>query len=92
MTIEGDSYTIKELIQKHILGQLPDVGREPIYNNGSLDDYDLEKVRDYDLAERDEVMNSNSLKINDLKEKLVKKVQEPIAEPLKVQNEPVEGE
>lgn len=70
LTVEGESYTITELMRKHILGQAPNVAREAIYIDQDDDGYDIEKLRDSDLVERDEVKASNTLKIKELEEKV----------------------
>lgn len=91
LTVEGEAYTVAELLIKHTNGIYPNIGRIGTFEDQNFDGVDLEKVGSMDLAEVDEIKEVNSLKINELKGKLtpkeVKKVQEPIPEPENVQND-----
>lgn len=91
-TIQGEAYTIQELFAKYAQGTLDLEGKQPVYNGLDLDQPDMEKVGNLDLVEKSELVDSNTLRVNELKEKMTQKVSEPIPEPEKIPNKPEKGD
>lgn len=58
-TIQDDSYSIKELLEKHTRGLDPRVSKIPIFNESELDDLDLEKFSRGDVGEKHRIANSH---------------------------------
>lgn len=72
MTVPDETLTIREIVEKHIRGQriADTLMRTPVYNESSdFDDDDMEKLRDSDLYEQEEIKNLHKQKISDFKEK-----------------------
>lgn len=52
VTLEGQSYSVKDVMARSMQGIIPDMMRKAIYVDAQyFDDIDLEKVKDYDPAE-----------------------------------------
>ncbi len=80
MTIQGEAYTIQELLKKHSSGSMPDVGREPIYTDPiDIDTLDLSSFDRMDLAEQQEYQKYQKKQIKALQIS-VKKQAEQIKE------------
>lgn len=56
-TVQGDSYTVKELIEKHVNGIMPAVGLQPEYDHEepSHDDDVTLRSPDLDLSDIDQI-------------------------------------
>ncbi len=69
-TVEGESYTIQELIKRHVNGLMPPVGLTPLYDHDepTHDDYIGMRKPDFDLTDIDEIKN----KVKDANEKISK--------------------
>lgn len=67
-TIENDSYTVRELLEKHTQGIHPAVSKKETTSeqNATFDDLDLEKVTDMDMVETEEISKEYLQKIEDL--------------------------
>nr|QJB18819.1 MAG: hypothetical protein [Microvirus sp.] len=78
MTIVGEAYTIRELLEKHVNGIDVNIGRTPVYNSQTdWDDIDLEKYANMDLTEKDELLtnvkqsvSNKTQQLNDLKKRI----------------------
>lgn len=59
LTVQGDAYTVKQLLEKHVQGIMPPVGLDPLYDheepsfeddttlrNPDLDLTDIDKIKD----------------------------------------------
>ncbi|WNK13225.1 MAG: hypothetical protein [Microvirus sp.] len=58
-TVEGDAYTVQELIDRMNNGLIPDVQQNPQYDDdASHDSEDLEKISNMDPGERQEMLQS----------------------------------
>lgn len=68
MTVANETYTIRELLEKHGQGIMPDVQRNPVYLDGDIDSLDIDKVHRQDIVDKNIVKDNNLLKINDLQE------------------------
>ncbi|MBA7535645.1 hypothetical protein ES705_27903 [subsurface metagenome] len=84
VTVPGQSYTVGELLEKHIQGNLPDVRRQEYYEEDpDLDNMDPTQKPDFDLADA-------TLLQDDLNKKIVayKKIkEEKILENKKIKEE-----
>lgn len=57
MTIQDDSYTVQEILEKFSVGELSGVVREPLFQEGaSHDSVDLRQVMTSDLIDRMELL------------------------------------
>lgn len=58
VTVPNDGYTIRELLDRFTSGVMPNVRREPMYptEDMTLDDIDVEKLGQYDLFDKDQVL------------------------------------
>jgi len=84
LTIPDDAYKIRDLLVKFSNGVLPEgyTNKTATYQNGDFDSADLEKVRQQDLSEVSNFMQSNNARIMRLQEernKLNQKQNEPDA-------------
>lgn len=62
-TVQGDSYTIQELMQKHTQGIMPPVGKQPYYDeNPDIDNPDITRRPDFDLSD----VTENQIKLENL--------------------------
>lgn len=90
VTIQGESYTIPELLRKFSNGQTVAVSRQPVYQ--STDDFDapdLVEVMNSDLVDRDIITSLNKQKVNELYEKAKessKPADVPVVEPVAPNN------
>lgn len=72
MTIQGEAYSIQELILKMHLGQMPAVSKTPIYADAdSFDDSDFNQVGQMDIVDRQELSNEMSMKVKE-NQKIIK--------------------
>lgn len=72
-TIPNETYTIRELLNKHTSGIMPDVQRNPIYSeNASHDDLDLQKANRLDIVEKQQLQTQQLDIITQLDEILTK--------------------
>lgn len=72
LTVPDETLSIKEIVEKHVRGQriADQLMRTPIYDSGAdFDSDDLEKVKQMDLVEQDEIYERNAEKIAEIKEK-----------------------
>lgn len=72
LTVPDETLTIREIVEKHVRGQriADTLMRTPVYNESAdFDDEDIEKLRDSDLYEREEIKQMHKQKIEDFKEK-----------------------
>jgi len=61
LTIQGESYTIRELLKKHASGNMPDIEKEGVFQDDSnLDSMDMEKYQRLDLADRQRIASQNA--------------------------------
>lgn len=75
MTVEDDSYTVKQLLEKFARGIDPMISKVPLElgdEDATLDDMDLNEVQRMDLVEREELLVSNETRISELKNILKK--------------------
>lgn len=69
MTIPGESYNLRDLVKKMKLGIMPPVERAAIWQeNPEHSDLDLSKVHNYDLFEKQEVIQEQNSLLNRLKQ------------------------
>jgi len=55
-TIVGESYTIQELLRKHTTGIMPQIAKEPIWQeDATLDSIDMQKVNNADIYIKQEL-------------------------------------
>jgi len=60
-TIQGESYTIQELLKKHASGNMPDIERNGVYQDDeNIDSMDMEKYQRLDLADRQRIASQNA--------------------------------
>jgi hypothetical protein len=77
LTLQGEAYTIKEILDRHTTGILPDQGREDwFYGTEDFDEPDLEKFLGEDLFEKETISKMNREKLHELKRKVQDKVKE----------------
>lgn len=72
LTVPDETLSIKEIVEKHVRGQriADQLMRTPIYDSGAdFDSDDLEKVKQMDLVDQDEIYERNAIKIAEIKEK-----------------------
>lgn len=60
VTVPGQSYTIAELMERHMAGLLTDTTMPGVYpdNDEEFGDVDIEKLRDADFVDRDEFLQA----------------------------------
>ena len=64
LTVPNQSYTLEELLQRHIQG-MPTLGKEPIYEGES--DFDLSGLRNMDLVDIQEMKMDVQHTLNEVK-------------------------
>ncbi len=60
MTIEGQAWSIRDLLKKHQAGNMPDIERDPIWgeDNPTFDGPDLQSLSNLDISEKQEHLNT----------------------------------
>lgn len=81
-TVKGDSYSIKELVERFANGQNVNVGRNVDYHGDQFDDIDLRTVRDADLVDQTALVGDLTQTIADIKKKEAKKKEPTIDQQL----------
>lgn len=73
MAVPDDSYTIKEILERHANGMIPAIGKDGMYDEDpDHDDIDLGELNRSDLAEKHEILEqtrSTHFKISEAKKK-----------------------
>ena len=88
LTIQGESFAIKDLVQKMANGQLPQIMRQGYYANPeNFDSPDFEKVATLDIVEQHQLLNTNQQKILEITQELQKKPEATKVEPEKKTDE-----
>lgn len=93
LTVQDDSFTVRELLERHTTGMELSVTKAPIYGeaDAELDGLDLEKVKQLDLFDRQELAREYGERI-DARVKLRKDEQEARVKAQKEQAEHAEEE
>lgn len=79
-TILGDSYTVKEIVERFANGLSVSGGKAGVYlDNSDHDSIDLEKVNHLDLFEKEELAWEQAEKVKNLKGKAKKEQDDAIA-------------
>lgn len=66
-TVPDQSFTIRQLFDRYSMGMLPNIGRDPIYDDEeNFDNYDRTNDPDFDLADATERLQqlSENLRLN----------------------------
>lgn len=90
LTVKGETYTIKELLEKHTRGIDPNIERNQIWQEDpNHDSIDLHKSAQLDIVEQAEQILNNKTRISDLEtlqkeQKLSKKQQAKLQKELAV--------
>ena len=88
LTIQGESFSVKDLVQKMANGQLPQIMRQGFYANPeNFDAPDFEKVATLDLIDQQILLNNNQQKILEITQELQKKPEATKVEPEKKTDE-----
>lgn len=69
LAIPDDSYTVRELLQKHTQGIDPAIARIPYFDE-DVDHDSLDKTKELDLFEREELLQQNKNYIQQQEEKI----------------------
>ncbi len=74
-TVAGEVYTIKELIQRHVNGLMPNIGKQPIYDfeEAHHDDPTLFREPNFDLTDLDTIKQTIE-KTHKYKQNIKKKI------------------
>lgn len=76
LTLQGETFTIKELVSKMATGQVPQIYRNGVFTNpDTFDEPDLEHLNALDISQQYELLSSNAKVINDIASELQKPVQ-----------------
>ncbi len=69
-TVQGEAYTVQELLNRHVQGLMPPVGLTPLYDHDepTHDDYVGMRKPDFDLTDIDEI----KAKVKDANQKITK--------------------
>ena len=77
LTIQGESFSIQDLIKKYAGGIHPEVQRKEYFDDDvTHDDYDMEELRNADLVDQQEVLKKQSDKQKLFKEQEEKALKE----------------
>ncbi|MBA7539826.1 hypothetical protein ES705_32111 [subsurface metagenome] len=70
VTVPGQSYSVAELLNRHIAGNMPDVKRQEYYDpEASFDNMDPTENPDFDLSDATVLADEIKIKIEEQKEK-----------------------
>lgn len=74
-TIQGETYTIRELLRKHQSGAMPDVARNPIWEDtDDFESLDLQKISRLDISEKTQ-LTQQQWEVVDASRRAVKEAQ-----------------
>lgn len=81
MTIQDQSYTIKDLLKKHALGMMPNTNLYETYDeNPDHDDHDFARAIMQDIAERQQTITDLADKVKRTQDKIKSALAQPLAE------------
>jgi len=81
ITVPGEAYTIRELLEKHTQGIYPQIAKEPQYEeNPDFENIDITKNPDFDLTDASEMKQSMLQKLEEQEQKLATEAEEKRAQ------------